>query len=79
MPQRKTLTVDQLLHHVRTEETNYKNIFLQPDHAPSKHELPLPYTVAVIIVLWPFVQTFPKHSSPELRNFPALIFEKQLH
>jgi hypothetical protein len=31
----------------------------------------LSYTIAVVTVLWPFVQTFLKHSSPELTNFPA--------
>ena len=32
---------------VQTEETDYKNVFVQPDHVPSKHELLLPYTVPV--------------------------------
>ena len=36
----KNESLDQLLHRVQTEETNYKNVFLQPDHVPSKHELP---------------------------------------
>jgi hypothetical protein len=71
--QRKTLTVDQLLHRVQTEETNCKNVLLQPDHVPSKHELPMPYTVAVVTILWPLVQTFSKHSSPEPRSFPRHI------
>jgi hypothetical protein len=36
--QRKTLTMVQLLHPVQNEETNYKNVFLQPDLVSSKHE-----------------------------------------
>lgn len=52
-PQRKTLTVDQLLHHVQTEEINYKNVFQQPHDVPSKNELSLPYTVAVVTILRP--------------------------
>jgi hypothetical protein len=55
--------VDQLPHHVQTKETNYKNLFLQPDHVPSKHELLLSYMVTVLTVLWPFVQMFSKHLS----------------
>jgi hypothetical protein len=39
-----TLTVDQLLHHIQTEQTNYKNLFLQMDYVPSKQELLLSYT-----------------------------------
>ena len=66
---RRTLSVDQLLHCVRTEETDYRSVFLQPDHVPCKHELTLRSMVAVVAVLWPFVQTFLKHSSPKLRNF----------
>jgi hypothetical protein len=64
-------TVCQLPRHVlvQTEETNHKNVLLQPDDVPSKYELPLSYTVAVVTVLWSFVQTFTKHSSPELTNF----------
>jgi len=52
--QRKTLTVDQRLYRVQTEETNYKNVFLQPHDVPSKNELSLSYTVAVVTILWPF-------------------------
>jgi hypothetical protein len=54
----KKLTVDQLFHCVQTEETNYKNVFLQPDDIPSKHELPLSYTVTAATILWTFMQTF---------------------
>jgi hypothetical protein len=46
------------LHCVQTEETDYKNVFLQPEHVPSKHELLLPYMVAAVTVLWPFVKCF---------------------
>lgn len=35
--ERITLNVDQLLHHIQTEKTYYKNVFLRPDHASSKH------------------------------------------
>jgi len=45
-------------HRIQTDETNYKNIFLQPDHTPSNHPLPMSYTVAVVTILWLFVQTF---------------------
>jgi hypothetical protein len=41
----------QILHRVQAEETSYKNAFLQPDHIPSKNELPLPYTVAGVRIL----------------------------
>jgi hypothetical protein len=38
-------------------------------------ELPLSFMVAVVTILWPFAQTFSKHSSTELRyilrHFPA--------
>ena len=68
-PSSEKNTVDQLLHRVQTEETNKKSVFLQPDHVPSKHELPLPYTTAVLTIVWPFIRTFSKPSSPELRNF----------
>jgi hypothetical protein len=61
--------VDQLLHRIQTEETDYRNVFLQPDHVPSKHQLSMSYTVAIITILWPFVQTFSKHSSLQLRHF----------
>jgi hypothetical protein len=44
---RITLNVDQILHCVQTEEINYKNLFLQTDHVPSKHELPVSYNVVV--------------------------------
>jgi hypothetical protein len=37
---KKTLTVDKHLHHVQTEETDYKTLFSQPDHVPSKYEPP---------------------------------------
>lgn len=62
---RKTETV----HHTQTEETNYKNVFLQLENGFSKHELPMSYTAAVVTHLCLFIQTFSKHSSPELRNF----------
>jgi len=65
----ETQSVVQILHRIRTEETDYKNVFLQPDHIPSKNELPLPYTVAGLTVLWLFVKTLSKHLSPELRIF----------
>jgi hypothetical protein len=66
---RKTLTVDQLLHRIQSEETNYKNVFLQPDHVLSKHQLLTSYKLEAVTILWPFIQTFSKYSSPELRNF----------
>ena len=59
-------TVDQLLHRVQTEETNRKMYscnqitFLQS----------IPYTAAVVTIVWPFVRMFSKPSSPQLRNFP---------
>ena len=65
---RKTLNVDQLLR-IQTEETNYKTVFLQPNHVLSRHELLISYTVEAVTILWPFVQTFSKYSSPEMRNF----------
>ena len=36
----KNESLDQLLHCVQMEETDYKNVFLQLAHVPSKHELP---------------------------------------
>jgi hypothetical protein len=65
---RKTLNVDQLLR-IETEETNYKNVFLQPNHVLSRHELLMSYTVKAVTILLPFVQTFSIYSSPEMRNF----------
>jgi len=65
---RKTLNVDQLLR-IQTEEPNYKNVFLQPNHVLSRHELLTSYTVEAVTILWPFVQTFSKYSSTEMRNF----------
>jgi hypothetical protein len=62
--------VDQIFHRIETEETNYKNVFLQPDHVTSKYELPTLYVIAAVAILWRFVQTFLKHSSPELKNVP---------
>ena len=62
---RKTQTV----HHIHSEETNYKNVFLQPENVFSKHELLMSYRAAVVTCLRLFIQTFSKHSSPELRNF----------
>jgi hypothetical protein len=56
--QRKALSVGQFLHCVQTYESDYKNVFLQLDRAPSKHEPPLPYTVAAVTIFWSFVQTF---------------------
>jgi len=64
---RKTLNVDQLLR-IQTEETNYKNVFLQP-MCSFRHELLISYMVEAVTILWPFVQTFSKYSSPEMRNF----------
>ena len=46
----------------------FQSTFLQPGHVPSKYELPLAFTVAVVTILWPFVQTFSKHSYSDLRN-----------
>jgi hypothetical protein len=65
---RETLSVLELLHRVQTEEAAYKSVFLQKDLVPSERELPLPYTVAGVTVLWLFAQTFSKPSFPELRN-----------
>jgi hypothetical protein len=48
---KKTLSVAHL-HHVQTEETNYKNLFLQMDHVPWKHELLFSHMVAVLTILW---------------------------
>jgi len=36
----------------------FQSVFLQTDHVPSRPELPLSFTVAVVTTLWPFVQTF---------------------
>jgi len=36
----KNESLDQLLHCVQTEETDYKNVFLQPAHVHSEPELP---------------------------------------
>lgn len=54
-------------HCVQTEETNLKNVFLQLDHVPSKHEQ-LSYMVAVVTILWPLMQIFLKRS-PEWRDY----------
>jgi hypothetical protein len=65
--QRKTLIVDQLLHHVQTEETDYINLFSQPDHVPSKHELPLSYMVTILTMLSvPLMHMFSRCPSPAL-------------
>jgi hypothetical protein len=64
--QNNTLIVDQILHHVQTEETNHKNVFSQPDHVPSKHELPLSYMVAILTIFWPFMQMLSKYLSSAL-------------
>jgi hypothetical protein len=69
MKTRAHKSVDQLHHHVQTEETDNKNVFLQLDHVPLKHELLLPYTATVVKILWLFVQMFSKHQSPELKSF----------
>jgi len=73
--------VDQLFHLVQTKETNYKNVFLQPDHVPSTtvalHGRNCNNFVAVhadvfeILVSWAekFSATF----------FSTLTFEVQLH
>jgi hypothetical protein len=55
--------VDQLLHHVQSENTSYKNLFLQPDHVPSENEVPLSYMIAVLTIFLPFVQ-MSEHLSP---------------
>lgn len=62
---RKTWTVQ----HTHTEETNYKNVFLQPENVLSKGELQISYTATIVTSLSLFIQTFSKHSSPEMRNF----------
>jgi len=54
-------------HCVQTEETNLKNVFLQLDHVPSKHEPPS-YMVAVVTILWLLMPIFSKQS-PEWRNY----------
>ena len=46
----------------------FKNVFLQQDHVPSKHEPPLSYMVTVVTILWPHIQIFSKRS-PEQRNY----------
>jgi len=57
--QRITLSVGQLLLRAQTYESDYKKkVFLQLDHVPSMHQLPLPCTVAAVTILWSFVQTF---------------------
>ena len=61
--------MDQQFHRKRTEETNYKILFLQQDQDPSKHQLTKLYTVAGVKILQPFVQTLSKHQFPEMRNF----------
>jgi hypothetical protein len=66
---RRKLSIDRLPHCVRTEETDYRSVVLQSDHVPCKRELPLRSVVAVVKVLWPFVQKFLKHPSPKLRYF----------
>jgi hypothetical protein len=55
-------------HCVQTEETNSKNVFLQLDQVPSKHEQPPSYMDAVVTILWPLMQIFLKQS-PEWRNY----------
>jgi hypothetical protein len=62
---------------------SFQSVFLQPNYVHIKPELPLSFTVAVVTIFWPFVQTFAKQSSPELRNvlhhFPAEVLETQQH
>ena len=58
-------------HCVQTEKTNLKNVFLQPDHTPSKHEPPLSNMVAVVTILWSFMQMFSKHFQNFLPHFLA--------
>jgi len=62
---------------------SFQSVFLQHDHVHVRPELPLSFTVVVVTILWPFVQTFSKHSSTELRNvlrhFLAGILETQKH
>jgi hypothetical protein len=70
--------MDQLPHHVQTAETDYKYVFLQPNHILSKHELPLPYTVAGIAIFWPLVQILSKQLSPELRMFCDIFHETHM-
>jgi hypothetical protein len=62
----ETLIVAQLLHHVQTKETNYKNLFSQLERVLEKHELSLSYMVTVLTITWSFVQVFSKHLSPVL-------------
>jgi hypothetical protein len=66
-----------LIHHrIQTDETNYKNVFLQPDHTPSNHPLPMPYAVAVVTILWPFVRTFFETLVSWAEKFPATFFRQ---
>jgi hypothetical protein len=57
-PSEGPLFVDQLLHYVQIEETNYKNLFLQLNHVRSKHELPLSCMVTVLTNLWLVMQLY---------------------
>jgi hypothetical protein len=44
--------------YMQTEETNYKNLFLQLNHVRSKHELPLSCMVTVLTNLWLVMQLY---------------------
>jgi len=49
------------MHRAQTYESDYRNVFLQLDRVPSKHEPPLPCRVTAVTILWSFVQTFLEH------------------
>jgi uncharacterized protein YdiU (UPF0061 family) len=51
------LIMDQLLHNMQTDETNYKNLFLQLNHVPLNCE-PQSSLVAVLTVVWSFVHLY---------------------
>jgi len=42
---------------------------LATDSCSFRHELPMSYMVETVTILWLFVQTFSKYSSPEMTNF----------
>ena len=43
-----------------------------------KYELPLPYMVTVVTILWPFVQMFSNYSSPKLRNIHDIFLQTHI-
>jgi len=45
---------------------SFQSVFLQPDHVPEKPELKLSFKFAIVIISWPFEQTFSKQPHPEL-------------